>query len=201
MMQIILYRQKRQVRSGLGRQLQAAILGLSLMAAWSRIISEKVIVCEIVEKTPTIWNPKLILRVQDTALYPVLIQINSFHTITAHFLFIFLILRTRLRQNIRVNTFLSDILHKFLPTSHPFHASIPPISCPWFNIAVHIRQDILVSLLYWLCKVIGTSGLYNCYFVVAKSRVQILGQRLATFTGCPWFSWLPPGKYRIIYKN
>jgi len=33
MMQIIIYRQKRQVRSGLGRQLQAASLGLSLKAA------------------------------------------------------------------------------------------------------------------------------------------------------------------------
>jgi len=33
MMQYILYSQKRQVRSGLGRQLQAASLGLPLMAA------------------------------------------------------------------------------------------------------------------------------------------------------------------------
>ena len=42
MMQYILYRQKRQVRSGLGRQSQAGSLGLPLMATWSRIISEKV---------------------------------------------------------------------------------------------------------------------------------------------------------------
>ena len=59
MMQIIIYRQKRQVRSGLGRQLQAASLGLSLKAAWSRIISAKVVVTKTVKKTPTIWNPKL----------------------------------------------------------------------------------------------------------------------------------------------
>jgi hypothetical protein len=61
MMQIIIYRQKRQVRSSLGRQLLAASLGLSLKAAWSRIISaEVVVVTETVKKTPTIWNQNLI---------------------------------------------------------------------------------------------------------------------------------------------
>ena len=69
----------------LGRQLQAASLGLPLMAARSRIISGKVIVTEIVKKSPTIWNPKKLPCLQEPLLYPVLIQMNSFHILTAHF--------------------------------------------------------------------------------------------------------------------
>ena len=131
-MQNIQYRQKRWVRSGLGRQLQAASLGLPLMAAWSRIISEKVIVTEIVKKTPTIWNPKLnplnaklnpichllsllgahpifhvSRRLHDPALYPVLIHINSFHIITAHFPHI-----------------LFNIMHPFAPKYSREHISV-----------------------------------------------------------------------------
>jgi hypothetical protein len=137
-------------------------------------------------------------RPQEPALYPILTQINSFYTLTPYFsqiLFNIILLSTLKSSRERIPVgYLTKILYHF-PT-HSCYKSAHLVLL--FNIAVHIRQNIPVSLQYWLCEVIETNGLYNSHFVVAKSRVQISGRSVAPFTGFAWFSWLPPGKYRIV---
>ena len=132
------------------------ILALNLLTPWSRVLLEKLTVCQLVKKFPTFYETRRFITVFTSALHLSLSRVSSIQSITPHPISwtSILILPSHLRLCLPSGLFPSGF-----PTKTLYTPLLSPIraTCPAYLILLDfITRTILGEAWYWTTNEIWT---------------------------------------------